>query len=156
MTNQEPSLQPSRSDIRSSIDRKILIRVRILFVLVVFKLYAAIMLVVRDDVHPGWILAGVVPGIIIGIIASRMHTISWDEEKKTVVSQMDLVGGLVLLGYLLYTFFGDELVEMGIHNAATAGLIVTSMAITVTILRMKLTFHNVEEVLRSAGMISNQ
>lgn len=148
-------MQPSRNDIRSSIDRKILIRIRILFALVVFKLYAAIMLVLRDDVHPGWILAGIVPGIIIGIIVNRMYKISWDEEKKTVVSQMDLVGGLVLLGYLFYTFFGDELVEMGINNAATAGLIVTSMAIMVTILRMKLTFHNVEEVLRSAGMLSD-
>lgn len=142
----------SRNTMRSAIDRKIRVRIWILFALLIFKVYAAIMLIARDDVHPVWIIAGVIPGIAIGLISGRMHTISWDEQKKAVVSQMDFIGVVVLFGYLLYAFFGDDLVEMGIHNVATTGLIVTSMAITVTLIRMKLTFHTVAEVLEDAGL----
>lgn len=139
-----------------SVDRTIRIRVWILFALFVFKLYVMFSLVFRDGVHPGWILVGVIPGIIIGVLSKRMHIIAWDSDAKMVVSQMDLVGSIILLFYLAYTFFGDDLLEMGLHNAAKAGLVVTSMAVAVTLIRLRHTFHSVKGVLRSAGVLATE
>jgi hypothetical protein len=41
-------------------------------------------------------------GLIIGIISSRMFHISWSHDAKQVVSQFDLIGGIVLGGYILF------------------------------------------------------
>lgn len=138
---------------RDSIDGSIKIRMLVLLGLLVFKLVAMVRLISAHDANPAWLLVGIAGGLVIGLIATRMHITSWDKSAKTVVSQMDSVGIFVLITYILYAIFSDELVEMGIKNAAAAGLVVTSMAVTVTLIRLRDTYHDVAAVLREAGLL---
>lgn len=148
----DPQEASSRS-MRDSIDGSIKIRMLVLLGLLVFKLVAMVRLISAHDANPAWLLVGIAGGLVIGLIATRMHITSWDKSAKTVVSQMDSVGIFVLITYILYAIFSDELVEMGIKNAAAAGLVVTSMAVTVTLIRLRDTYHDVAAVLREAGLL---
>lgn len=151
MTNEnEPG---SSKSARDSVEGSLKFRMIILLALMVFKLVLVIQLIVRDGANPAWLLVGVAAGIAVGLIARRMHIISWDQSAKTVVSQIDAVGIIVLILYLLYTFFGDDLVEMGIKNVTAAGLVVTSMAATVALVRLRSTYRSVADILRDAGLM---
>jgi hypothetical protein len=92
------------------IARPIRLRVRIYFL--IFLVMAGI--VVVDGIRIGGasvlpVLASLVGGVVVGIIASRMFSLSWDHVSGKVVGKLDAVGAVILLAYLAFSIFKTKL-----------------------------------------------
>lgn len=92
------------------IAKPIRLRVRIYFL--IFLVMAVI--VVVDSVRIGGasvlpVLASLVGGAVVGIIASRMFSLSWDHVSGKVVGKLDAVGVVILLAYLAFSIFKSKL-----------------------------------------------
>lgn len=84
------------------IDPKLIKRLRI-YLVVLFAILAVITFeVLTGQFSIQWALVGIVIGFMIGIIVSRMYNISWDEETNTVVGEIDRIGVVILVGYLIW------------------------------------------------------
>lgn len=110
---------------RARVDRPIRIRVRIyaliFVVLAVIVVVEAVGLGVRS-VLP--VLACLAGGLLVGGVASRMFRISWDAVSGRVIGRLDVVGGVVLVGYVLFSVFRTRLVGLWLEGdvAGVAGL----------------------------------
>jgi hypothetical protein len=50
----------------------------------------------------GAVVAGILLGLVVGIVVSRKYRLSWDEQSMQVVAQVDWVGGIILAVYVLF------------------------------------------------------
>jgi hypothetical protein len=55
-------------------------------------------------------------GILVGFIVSRMHHISWDRNAQKVIAQLDTVGIIILLVYILLEINRERIVEYFVHS----------------------------------------
>lgn len=131
-------------------------RLWVLIVIVAIKLLILVQLLFFRDVSWWWVVAGVVPGLIIGKLADRMYLHSWDMSQGAVVARMDKLGTIVLALYLLYLIFRNDIVEAGFGRGDIASVVVTSLAATVILVRILLTFEGITNVLREAGVLDEQ
>ncbi len=63
------------------------------------KLGLIVLEVVNNQIEIGLVLVGIVIGLIIGLIISRIYDLNWDEKTSKVVSQINWVGGIILMLY---------------------------------------------------------
>ncbi|MEO6020741.1 MAG: hypothetical protein ABIP45_10890 [Knoellia sp.] len=126
---------PERDDRRrlrpgsAPVDHSIRLRMRIYSIIF---LVTSLIVIVRG-VLLGWV--GLIPvasclaiGLTVGLVASRTYAMRWDEESGTVVGRIDLIGGVVLLGYILISLFRSRLVGIWLPGtvASVAGLAVVA------------------------------
>ncbi|MCO5229231.1 MAG: hypothetical protein M9934_13240 [Thermomicrobiales bacterium] len=149
MAQPKPRVKSTGELISSSIRT----RLWVLFVIVALKLLVLVQLLFFRDVSWWWVIAGVVPGLIIGKAADRMYLHSWDRSQGAVVARMDKLGTFVLVMYLLYLIFRNDIVEAGFGRGDIASVVVTSLAATVILMRIHLTFEGIKNVLREAGIL---
>jgi hypothetical protein len=50
-------------------------------------------------------------GIAIGIVVSRMFSISWDKDSEKVVSRMDIYGTAFLVAYIIFELTGEHFIR---------------------------------------------
>lgn len=86
---------------KDSVDKKLIIRQRIFFVIVSVLLVIDVINVAHKKVGSTLAISGFLLAIIFGVILSRMFKIFWHEEKQKVVSQLDRLGGVFLGLYIL-------------------------------------------------------
>lgn len=55
------------------------------------------------------VAAGLLGGVVIGVGASRMSRLSWDESEAKVIGNIDALGAVILLAYVLLTVFRGKL-----------------------------------------------
>lgn len=134
------------------------IRTRIwtLLVIVALKLLVLVQLLFFRDVSWWWVVVGVIPGLIIGMMADRMYLHSWDMSQGAVVARMDKLGTFVLVLYLLYLIFRDDVVGAGFGKGDIAAVVITSMAAATILMRIHLTFEGIANVLREAGILDEK
>lgn len=109
------------------VDRSIRLRVRIyalIFLVTSLIVLARTVLLGWDAVVP--VVACLAVGLLVGVVASRMYAMSWDEGSGTVVGRIDVIGAVVLFGYILVSVFRSQLVGTWLPStvAAVAGLAV--------------------------------
>lgn len=66
-------------------------------------------------------LGGLVLGLLIGVIVSRMYRLSYDEEEQQVAGRIDCVGGAILLLYIAFAIFRNQLFAPFVEAAQLAG-----------------------------------
>ncbi|MDB4270534.1 hypothetical protein N9896_00425 [bacterium] len=73
-------------------------------------------------------LGGFFAGLIIGFVVSRIHKITWDEDGEVIITKIDSVGLLILLGYVSFIFFKNRILEdiVHLHNIGTISMAVLS------------------------------
>lgn len=76
-----------------------------------------VVLVVVDSVRIGSrsllpVLACLVGGVVVGVIASRMFSLSWDHVSKKVIGKLDVVGLVVLVLYVAVSIFRSRLLGL--------------------------------------------
>lgn len=109
----QPGLQLSKAMSKAYLDRKI--RRRIRFYAGVFILALGAMGVELFIVGPSALLPAAVclaVGVGLGLLATRKFKLRWDPAAHNVVGKLDLVGGAVLVGYILFTIFRRHLVDI--------------------------------------------
>ncbi|GGS31083.1 MULTISPECIES: hypothetical protein [Actinokineospora] len=116
-----------REAVRRHVDRAIILRCRVY--LAIF-LVASAVAVVEAVLAGGWTLvfaaAGLLAGIAVGHVVSRMFRLEWHEFERKAVGKIDVVGAVILVAYLLVAVNRARLVDLWVP-AASAGA--TSMAV---------------------------
>ncbi|MGH7141797.1 MAG: hypothetical protein ACREGH_04170 [Minisyncoccia bacterium] len=51
-------------------------------------------------------------GLVIGIVVSRMFSISWDKDREKVVSRMNIYGTAFLAAYVLFELAGEHFIRL--------------------------------------------
>jgi len=85
------------------IDPRIIKRLRIYMIIAMVILFVIIFEVSQGIFNVLLTIAGVFVGMMIGIIVSRMFHISWDEESNIVISNIDWIGAVILVFYIIFT-----------------------------------------------------
>jgi hypothetical protein len=89
------------------------------------RLYTAIMVimfliisyeVVRSNYSIYLAVAGTSIGLVVGIIISREYKLSWDDSAHQVIGQMDRIGGVILIFYLIFMVTRTILIGEWIHG----------------------------------------
>lgn len=74
---------------------------------------------------------GVALGVGVGVVSARMFHISWDQNAGKTVARLDLFGGIILMCYIVFAFFRNQLLGEFVHGAALGGV---SMAVVTGIM----------------------
>jgi hypothetical protein len=130
------------------IDPKLITRLRI-YLIVMFAILAVIVFeVLEGQFSIQWALVGIVIGFVIGIIVSRMYNLRWDEETNTVIGEIDRIGAVILIGYLVWeltkSHFLGYLVTGSILFAIILGITAGSM-----LARVLSNKRNIEQILEA-------
>ena len=91
----------NNQQLRQIISQRLLIRLRVFFVIFLATSVIIAVDVVRYQIHVGVVVAGILLGLVVGIVVSRKYRLSWDEQSMQVVAQVDWVGGIILAVYVL-------------------------------------------------------
>ncbi len=100
--------------------------------LILYILLALILLtitlyhIVVDRVFFIYPLLAVLIGTGVGIFISRMNKISWDHGARHVISEFDIVGVLILVLYILFELYQEEIIGYFVQGPA---LFATSFAL---------------------------
>ncbi|MFE5837205.1 hypothetical protein [Arthrobacter sp. NPDC056493] len=98
---------------RRHVDRKIRTRMRIfavIFVVLLVVVIVELFLATPQAVPPA--VAALVGGIAVGLVASRMFRLEWDRAARTVVGKLDILGGIILVAYILFSIFRSRIVAL--------------------------------------------
>jgi hypothetical protein len=124
--------RPKKISIRQYLDLRLVVRVRILTIISIIILAVISFEVLRGTFNIPMTISGILTGLVVGIIASRMFRLSWDEETNKVISRMDWIGVAVLVFYisfmlartLLLGYFVQGSLFLAIILSVTAGTLI--------------------------------
>jgi hypothetical protein len=110
------------------VSRPIVIQIVVVSVVALVVLVLAAGDVVAGDLGPGWAVGGLLGGAVVGVVASRMQRMQWDERTDQVISKIDWLGGVILAGFLVAQLTRSWLLGHWAEGVAltTLGLCVTA------------------------------
>ena len=110
------------------VSRPIVIQVVVVSVIALVELVLAVTGVVAGDIGLGWAVGGLLGGAVVGVVASRMKRAQWDERTGQIVSKIDWVGGVILVGFLVAQLTRSWVLGHWVEGVAltTLGLCVTA------------------------------
>jgi hypothetical protein len=90
------------SPVRQHVDHRL--RVRLRFFLIIWLILTSVIAVEvhQQDLDLGLAFVGFLTGFLTGLFLSRMYRLDWNEETTKVVSQLDLIGRVILAAYVLF------------------------------------------------------
>lgn len=98
------------------IDKRILLKIRAFFFIYLVLLVMVIIDTVRFSVNFFTPILGILCGIAVGILFSRMSKLSWNESENKVISKMDYMGIALLILYLVFTVNRTWILEHFVHG----------------------------------------
>jgi hypothetical protein len=121
-----------------------------------FYLIALVMLaitgyrVVRGEITPLLALLFLALGIGIGALVSRTSRLDWDAATGTIVSQIDLLGGVILALYLLFALAKGRLIGLWVADAQQVSILGLDLTAGVMVGRVVFTGGGIRALLRAA------
>jgi hypothetical protein len=143
-------------DLKAILDRKVRLKLRIFFLIAVVMLVVLVIRAVQGHVGFEWVALSLAIGAVIGIVVARSGTLSWDADGGRVVSEMDLIGGIVLVAYLVFVFTKDRIVGHWLHNQQVAAAFGVGLTAGAMIARVVVTLRGIKNVLVAAGVTREQ
>lgn len=67
-------------------------------------------------------------GLVVGILVSRRHQLKWDPETNQVVSNMDWIGAIIFVLYIIFVIGRSFIVSYWVHGAAYIAVISSIVA----------------------------
>lgn len=127
MTRDASHRSGHREAVRRYVSRSIRFRVRLYVVVFAIALVGAGVDTIRIGGVAIWLaLVGLLVGVAVGVLASRMMRLHWDSFARKVVGKIDVIGAIVLVGYLLLAVFRSRIVDIWVHGPTGAA---TSLAV---------------------------
>lgn len=114
--------KPQKKHITHHLDKKLQSRLRIYFAVSLVFLILFINDLIHGAINFEYGLLGIFAGIIIGIITARMFHISWDEDANRVVGRLDIYGIIILIAYVAFALFRNQLVSYFTHGKEVTGV----------------------------------
>ncbi len=139
--------------LRQHVDRRIRTQVRILTVIALAMLGVLVVDVARGTLGLAWAAAGLLGGAALGVVASRIRRLEWDERASRVVARLDGIGAVILVGYIAAMLARDWVLGHWVAGPALAalGLSGTAGALAGQVLGTR---HGVRKVLEALGLRS--
>lgn len=109
--------------------------------------------IVSQDLAIVPILAGFLVGLGLGILLARTKVMGWDAEQGQVVGTMDLIGGIILVLYIVFVLMRDDLIERWISDPALVGAIGLAITGGVMLSRVVFTRRGIRNTLEVAGIL---
>lgn len=90
------------SPVRQQVDHRL--RVRLRYYLISWLILTSVIAVEvhLQNLDLGLAFVGFLTGFLTGLFLSRMYRLDWNEETTKVVSQLDLIGRIILAAYVLF------------------------------------------------------
>ena len=112
-----------KSPVVPYLDKRLIFRLRIYTLVMIFML-----LVISGEVFSGtfsvaWALGGILIGLGVGTLATRMYRLSWDEDTSHVISRIDWIGGIILICYLTFVFTRTYYLSYWVQGTPLMGII---------------------------------
>ncbi len=86
------------------VESRLIKRLRIYIIIVLIMLSVIAFEVVTGAFSVILALIGIISGLLIGTIISRIYKLSWDEETHNVIGRVDKIGSLILVLYFIFIF----------------------------------------------------
>jgi hypothetical protein len=81
---------------------------------------------VRAKANGFIVLLGLIVGILVGVVFSRIYKISWDETAEKAINKTDIYGGILLILYIAFDLLREHAVKLFTHGPAVGA---TSLAL---------------------------
>ncbi|BDZ71402.1 hypothetical protein [Methanobacterium petrolearium] len=149
-------MTPKKTNSREFLDKRVFTRLRILTIISIVLFAATVYEVVINGFNIIYAVTSIILGVGVGIIVSRMYHLSWDEETNQVVSNMDWIGAIIFILYIIFIitrtivvgYWTDGTTYMGIIVSITAGVMFGRMSGTKhTLTRIKNDLESVKKSL---------
>lgn len=105
-----------------NVDKKLLVRQGLFVIIILVLLGITITNLTLGHIGVPWGVGGFLVATGIGLILSRMFRIFWHQERKKVISQLDAVGAIFLVIYILIEISRNWFLEHWLHGAALNAL----------------------------------
>lgn len=130
------------------LDKRLVRRIRIYTLIMLIMLLVILFEVLQGTFSISWAVGGILIGLGIGTLVSRMYHLNWDEDTSQVISQIDWVGGVILVCYLIFVFTRTHYLSYWVQGVPLMGLIFSLTAGTM-LGRVLITEHGIKKILKS-------
>jgi hypothetical protein len=137
-----------RSEVTQSIDRRLIVRLRIYIIVMLFMFAVIVYEVLQGRFSIQFAISGIIFGLVVGIIVSRMYNLSWDEEANNVIGSIDTIGAVILVSYLIFIFTKSYFLGYVVQGASLFAIIIGITAGTM-LGRVLATRHGINEILKA-------
>ena len=100
-------------------DKSLMFRLRLFLTISLILLGIIIYDLIVGKITFSLAVLGIGVGIIIGLIAGRMFKIHWHEDKKKVVSKLDVLGIGILILYIFFEIFRGKIFGVLLQDSQT-------------------------------------
>ena len=138
----------NRPPIGQYLEGRLIRRIRILTIISLAMLAVIAFEVLHGTFDVLLVLGGVIIGLVVGIIASRMFHLSWDEESGNVIGRIDWIGVIILIFYISFMIARTLLLGYLIQGAPLFAIILSITAGTM-IGRVMGTRRSIKKVLKA-------
>ncbi len=134
------------------LDKKLRFRLRIYFVISIILIGVVLFEILTERVSIMLASAGLVIGLIAGVVAARMFLLSWDKDAKRVISKLDIVGGVILALYIIFAIYRGRIIGHYVQRSFVTG---TSLSVVTGIMigRVFGTGQKIASILREQKLI---
>ncbi|MBI5458110.1 hypothetical protein [Methanobacterium sp.] len=130
------------------LDKRLIRRLRIYTLVMVIMLVVIIFEVLQGAFSIAWAVGGILIGLGIGTLVSRMYRLSWDEDTSQVISRIDWIGAIILVCYLTFVFTRTHYLSYWVHGTPLLGLVFSLTAGTM-LGRVLSTEHGIKRILKT-------
>jgi peptidoglycan/LPS O-acetylase OafA/YrhL len=130
------------------LDKRLIRRLRIYTIVMLIMLLVIIFEILQGTFTLAWAVGGMLIGLGIGTLVSRMYSLNWDEDTSQVISRIDWIGGVILVCYLTFVFTRTHYLSYWIQGAPLMGLIFSLTAGTM-LGRVLTTEHGIKKILKT-------
>lgn len=99
-----------------------------------------------------WAISGLLIGFVVGIFASRMYHLSWDDENNMIISHIDKIGAVILIFYLLFIFTRTYYLHQWFHGAPLS-VIIISLATGTMVGNLMSTKRSIKKILNTLNSL---
>ena len=111
-------MPPTINDYHEKVDSKLIMRQRIFIGIIAILLIICIVNLVERKITTVLGISGFLLATLIGLGLSRMFKIFWHEEKQKVISQLDTMGVVILVVYILVEVLRSWIFSYWLSGAA--------------------------------------
>ncbi|AUB56271.1 MULTISPECIES: hypothetical protein [Methanobacterium] len=145
----------SQKQLSKYLDQRLIKRLRIYTIVMVVMLLVIIYEVITGTFSISWALGGVLIGLGIGTLVSRVYRLSWDDETSNVIGQMDWIGAIILICYLVFVFTRTHYLSYWLQGPPLMGLVFSLTAGTM-MGRVMSTERGVKRILRTWNILGDE
>lgn len=139
---------------KKHLDKKLLFRLRMYFIISIVLLGIVLFEVLSGRVSFLLAMIGFIIGITIGVAAARMFLLSWHHDAKKVISQLDIIGGIILALYIVFAIFRSKIIGEFVPASYVTGMSL-SVAGGIMIGRVFGTGQKIVSILKEQDLFGN-